>query len=55
MSIVIKVGGNELDSTDFVQGLAQSVAALPELPVIVHGGGRGTTMLMERSSLMGCV
>lgn len=48
MSIVIKVGGNELDNVDFVQGLAQSVAALPELPVIVHGGGRGTTMLMER-------
>ncbi|MBA3532098.1 MAG: acetylglutamate kinase [Ardenticatenales bacterium] len=49
--IVIKVGGNELDNESFLRGFAQAVAALPEAPVIVHGGGRGTTMLMERFGL----
>jgi acetylglutamate kinase len=49
--IVIKVGGNELDDGDFLGAFARAVAALPERPVIVHGGGRGTTRLMERLGL----
>lgn len=49
--IVIKVGGNELDSASFLAGLAEAIGALEELPVLVHGGGRGTTMLMERFGL----
>lgn len=49
--IVIKVGGNELESAEFLQALAGAVAALPERPVIVHGGGLGTTRLMERLGL----
>jgi acetylglutamate kinase len=49
--IVIKVGGNELDDARFRQGLARVVASLPEAPVIVHGGGRGTTLLMDQFGL----
>ncbi len=49
--IVIKVGGNELDNAGFLAGLADALGALPEPPVIVHGGGRGTSMLMERFGL----
>ncbi|MDQ4075842.1 MAG: acetylglutamate kinase [Chloroflexota bacterium] len=49
--IVIKVGGNELDRPVFLEGFAEAVAMLGERPVIVHGGGRGTTMLMEQFGL----
>nr|MBA2390644.1 acetylglutamate kinase [Geodermatophilaceae bacterium] len=49
--IIIKVGGNELDNTGFREGFARAVAALGEWPVIVHGGGRGTSLLMERFGL----
>lgn len=48
MQFVLKVGGNELDNPDFLQGLAHVIAGMARRPVIVHGGGRGTTMLMER-------
>lgn len=45
--IVIKVGGNELDQPAFVRALAALVSGMPDPPLIVHGGGRGTTALME--------
>ncbi|MBM3462456.1 MAG: acetylglutamate kinase [Armatimonadetes bacterium] len=48
---VIKVGGNELDDPQFLDRLAEAVAALPQRPVIVHGGGRGTSGLAERLGL----
>jgi acetylglutamate kinase len=50
--IVIKVGGNELDDDYFLASLAQQVAALPEWPLIVHGGGRATSELMTRFGLV---
>ena len=37
---VIKVGGNELDSALFCEGLAQAVARAEQKVVVVHGGGR---------------
>ena len=37
---VIKVGGNELDSVAFCEGLARAVARAGEHIVVVHGGGR---------------
>ncbi len=37
---VIKVGGNELDSALFCEGLAQVVARSEQKVVVVHGGGR---------------
>jgi acetylglutamate kinase len=49
--IVIKVGGNELDDAQFRAGLARVVASLSEKPVIVHGGGHGTTLLMDQFGL----
>lgn len=49
--IVIKLGGNELNSETFLAGFSRVVADLPEWPVIVHGGGRGTSELAERLGL----
>ena len=39
-TLVIKIGGNELDDPQFVAALAQSVVALRPVPVLVHGGGK---------------
>ncbi|HEU4325660.1 MAG TPA: acetylglutamate kinase [Roseiflexaceae bacterium] len=39
-TLVLKVGGNELDDPAFVEQLAREVAALRPAPVLVHGGGK---------------
>lgn len=39
-TLVLKIGGNEIDDPAFVAALAQSVAALRPVPVLVHGGGK---------------
>jgi acetylglutamate kinase len=39
-TIVVKIGGNELDDPQFVAALTGSIAGLRPLPVIVHGGGK---------------
>lgn len=49
--IVLKIGGQELDSETFVHGLAEAVRAMATPPVIVHGGGRGATQLAARLQL----
>ena len=49
--MVIKVGGNDLSKPAFLSGFAKAVAGLPERPVIVHGGGHGTTLLMKQFGL----
>ncbi len=46
--LVIKVGGKELENEDFLAGLAKAVASLPWPPVLVHGGGKGTSQLAAR-------
>jgi acetylglutamate kinase len=38
--LVLKIGGNELDDAGFVAQLAQVVAGLRPVPVLVHGGGK---------------
>ncbi len=38
--LVLKVGGNEIDDANFLNGFARAVAAMRETPVIVHGGGK---------------
>ena len=48
---VVKVGGNELDNTDFVTQLAGAVAALGEPAIVVHGGGKAIGDLQERLGL----
>ena len=40
MANVIKLGGNEIDSPEFLAGFAQIIAAMAEPPIIVHGGGK---------------
>lgn len=49
--IVLKIGGNELDRPEFLDALARMVAGMEPRPVVVHGGGRGTTALAERLGL----
>lgn len=39
-TLVLKIGGNEIDDPAFVAALARAVAALPAPPVLVHGGGK---------------
>jgi len=38
--LVLKVGGNEIDDESFLTGFARAVAAMQDVPVIVHGGGK---------------
>lgn len=46
-TLVIKVGGNDLDDATFVAELARVVAAIRPLPVLVHGGGKEIGILQE--------
>ncbi len=46
--LVIKVSGSELDSPRFLEELAKVIAHLPGRPVLVHGGGKGTSALAAR-------
>jgi acetylglutamate kinase len=39
-TLVLKIGGNELDDPAFVAELARVVAAMRPPPVLVHGGGK---------------
>ena len=39
-TLVLKIGGNELDDPSFVAELARVVAGLRPQPVLVHGGGK---------------
>ncbi len=46
--LVLKVGGNELDDPNFLDGFARAVATMPDPPVIVHGGGKEIADLQVR-------
>ncbi len=53
-TVVIKVGGNELDDDAFLDGLAAAVKTIQQdghLPVIVHGGGKTIAHYQERLGL----
>lgn len=39
-TLVLKIGGNELDDPAFVSDLARVVAGMAARPVLVHGGGK---------------
>ena len=45
---VIKLGGNEIDSPEFLTEFARIVAAQAEPPVVVHGGGKEIAALQAR-------
>jgi len=49
--LVLKVGGNEIDNPAFIKKLGKIVAALPEAPILVHGGGKEIKQLQERLGL----
>jgi acetylglutamate kinase len=49
--LVLKVGGNEIDDAGFLSGLAHAVAAMPDAPVIVHGGGKEIAELQVKFGL----
>lgn len=48
-TIVIKIGGNDMDDPAFVQGIAQSVAANKNsgTAVLIHGGGRAISEMLQ--------
>lgn len=48
---VLKIGGNELSQSRFLQGLAEAVAQAQEPVVIVHGGGKAIADLQSRLGL----
>ncbi len=50
--LVLKVGGNEIDDVNFLHGFAQTVAALGEMPVVVHGGGKEIADLQAKFGLV---
>lgn len=53
-TIVLKVGGNELDDASFLYGLAQSIRKLITdgyMPVVVHGGGKAIADYQQRLGL----
>jgi acetylglutamate kinase len=46
---VVKVGGNELDSPEFVASLCATLAADERPLVLVHGGGKEITAALEQA------
>ncbi len=49
--IVLKIGGNDIDSPEFLQALAEYVADLNTPVVIVHGGGKEIGQLQARMGI----
>ncbi|MCX7840595.1 MAG: acetylglutamate kinase [Anaerolineae bacterium] len=49
--LVLKIGGNEIDDANFLEGFARAVAAMAKTPVIVHGGGKEIAELQLRYGL----
>src|SRR5919205_802091 len=46
-TLILIIGGNELDDAAFVENLARVVAAMPSPPVLVHGGGKEIGMIQK--------
>lgn len=51
MMEVLKIGGNEIEEPEFLRGLGDTVAAMDEPVVIVHGGGRAIANMQARLGL----
>jgi acetylglutamate kinase len=49
---LLKIGGNELDSAEFLAELARTVAGMTEPAVIVHGGGKAIADMQSRLGLV---
>lgn len=48
---IIKLGGNEIDSTPFLEEFAQVAAAQEQTPVVVHGGGKEIAALQKKLAI----
>ena len=48
---VLKVGGRQLDDPAFLDGLADLPKQFEQPPILVHGGGKGTSALSQRLGL----
>ncbi|MFN8607268.1 MAG: acetylglutamate kinase [Vulcanimicrobiota bacterium] len=48
---VLKVGGRQLDDPAFLDGLADLLKQFEQPPILVHGGGKGTSALSQRLGL----
>jgi acetylglutamate kinase len=46
---IVKVGGNELDDPEFLDGLCRAVADASDQLVLVHGGGKEISAAMEQA------
>jgi len=47
----LKVGGNELENDEFLQGLAAAISASTDPLILVHGGGKGIAQLQAQLGL----
>ncbi|MFQ6058939.1 MAG: acetylglutamate kinase [Anaerolineae bacterium] len=47
-TVVIKIGGKEVDNPHFLAQLAEVIRTMEARPVVVHGGGREIARLQER-------
>ena len=47
-TILIKVGGHEVEDAAFLNGLADTIKALNQRVIIVHGGGKEISALQEK-------
>jgi acetylglutamate kinase len=48
---VLKIGGRQLDQPEFLQALGELIRRFPQPPIVVHGGGKGTSRLSSRLGL----
>src|SRR3954465_14843106 len=46
-TLVLKIGGNEIDAPAFVAELARGVVGMRPVPVLVHGGGKEIGMIQR--------
>jgi acetylglutamate kinase len=44
--LVLKVGGNEIDDTAFVDQLGEAMAAVSQPMMLFHGGGKDSSDLL---------
>jgi acetylglutamate kinase len=46
-TLVLKIGGNELDDPSFIDELARAVVQMRPAPVLIHGGGKEIGLLQR--------
>ncbi|MCL4250247.1 MAG: acetylglutamate kinase [Anaerolineae bacterium] len=50
-SVVVKVSGHELDDAQFLADFAQTIAAMTQPVIVVHGGGREISELQQKMGI----